>query len=148
MTEPAASQRIDIALIAGCNPGASLLSQCGEIVSIIETINSADGPYAGADDPDASVEARLIQHLKCLVDHVTRTPASREDLDTLIRETTARTRVLDVVSTILSWDREGLVRLRVSISRDQEEIRRRLTLKPRRGLRRQRSSWIGRLAVW
>ncbi len=145
----------DFATVVGCDPGVPLLVQCDEVVRVISAVNAGDGPYNRAEAqglPEAEQEVALreqraiIRRIECLCRHITDEAVTDESTEKAMRECNAKVCVLDALSSVASWDREALVALRVSISRDQAAIQQRLAVTAHRT---SRPSWIGRLtAVW
>jgi hypothetical protein len=140
---------VDFGQVAECDHNASVLDQCSEMLRLIATINSADGPYNIAEARQMSEEeteaarrhqCKIIRRIKDLSLHVTEKAAlTNVEID-------AKVRVLDALTSIASWERESLRALRVSIDRDQEVIKRGLAGLP--PLRAPRQTWLSRFNLF
>src|ERR1700730_12147000 len=78
-------ERRDEKWTAACDEEASLLGQCAELVDLLTTINSEDGPYNRAESrhlsPDQVEAARLLQlcffeRVDCLAEQIGNKPAT------------------------------------------------------------------------
>jgi len=104
---------------------ASITALCDEVVSTITNINSPDGPLNQAEsrrESEETIEAagqrqgEIIDRLEWLATEIAeRIAVSEDDLD-------AKTRALDALTSVSSWDRESLRLIHISIGRDRGRL--------------------------
>jgi hypothetical protein len=123
----------------------SLLTQCHQVVAGIACNNSVDSPFhrAEADHKSEAETAAAWEEQLAVFCHIERTVGEiigrRAVTD---EEVQGKILVLDTLTSILSWERDSLRDLRISIEQDQLDINRRLSeAKPD-----QRPGWFNRIA--
>jgi hypothetical protein len=140
---------VDFGQVAECDHNASVLDQCSEMVRLIATINSANGPYNIAEARQMSEEeteaarrhqCQIIRRIIDLSLQVTKTAA------TTGVEIDAKIRAIDALTSMASWERDSLYALRISIDRDQEVFKRNLAGLP--PLRAPRQTWLSRFNLF
>jgi hypothetical protein len=127
----------------------SLLTQCHQVVAWIARNNSVDNPFhrAEADHKSEAETAAAWEEQLAVFCHIQRMVGEIIGRRAVTGEgVQGKIRVLDTLTTILSWERDSLRDLRVSIEQDQLDINRRLSeAKPD-----QRPGWFHRISsfIW
>lgn len=136
---------------AACDEEASLLAQCAELVDLLKTINSEDGPYNRAElqhlSPDQVEAARRLQlcffeRVDCLAENIGNTTA------TCVAEHEAKLEAYDMLVEAMSWDSQSLCGFRKSLDRDLHHLA--VIAGASSRSRGHRPSWLSRISslVW